>query len=356
MSAAPSGRWWHLAPILCTPLLLAGCATPEPPRAATGAQPPLLAERQAVMDDGHRLPLHRWGEPDKARALVLALHGFNDYGNAFAGLGERLAAAGVLTYAVDQRGFGAGAGPGRWAGEERMTADLVELAALLRERHPGLPLYVLGESMGGAVVMATPRIAGLADGLVLIAPAVWSRETMHPLQRFVLALAAYGLPSLKLTGRGLDIRPSDNIPMLRQFSADPLVIKETRVDALWGLTNLMDQAAAAAPGLAPPALILYGEHDQIIPRRAFCAMLATLPPAEPAIRVVLYRDGWHMLTRDLQGERVMSDIAAWVNDQRAALPSGEEAPPGSERMARHCRDAEPLRAALRQGSADRSSD
>ena len=331
-----AASWRRFAPILCAPLLLAACATPTPPQATRGAQPPQLAEQQAVMDDGYRLPLRRWGEPDDARALVLALHGFNDYGKAFAGLGEALARRRVLTYAVDQRGFGAGRERGRWGGEGRMTADLVRLAALLRQRHPDLPLYVVGESMGGAVVMATPGIGFLADGLVLIAPAVWSRETMHPLQRLALAVTAYTLPSLKVSGRGLEIRPSDNSPMLRRFSADPLVIKETRVDALWGLTNLMDQAAAAAPRLPAPALILYGKQDQIIPRRAFCAMLATLPTEVPEIRVALYRNGWHMLTRDLRGERVIADIADWIADQQAPRPSGEEAPLGGERLPDFC--------------------
>jgi len=289
------------------------------------------------MDDGRRLPLRRWGAPDKARAVVLALHGFNDYGNAFAGVGEHLATKRVLTYAVDQRGFGESQAAGRWAGEDRMTDDLRQLAGLLRKRHPDLPLFVIGESMGGAVVLATPAIAALADGVILIAPAVWARDTMHPLQRLALAITAHGLPGLKVSGRGLDIRPSDNVPMLRRFSADPLVIKETRVDALWGLTNLMDRAAEAAPGLARPALLLYGEHDQIIPKGAFCTMLARLPPATDEIRLALYADGWHMLTRDLQGERVIADIAAWISDQRGALPSGAQTPLGSERIKGFCR-------------------
>jgi alpha-beta hydrolase superfamily lysophospholipase len=123
--------------------------------------------------------------------------------------------------------------------------------------------------------------------------------------------------------------------MLRAFGADPLVIKETRVDALWGVTNLMDRAAAAAPRLPPPALLLYGEKDQIIPKAAFCAALRELP-REPGLRLVLYPEGWHMLTRDLQGRQVMEDIAAWLLDRDAPLPSGEEAAPDSRRLARFC--------------------
>lgn len=324
----------------CLPALalVIGCASPQIQETAAAADPARLGRDTAIMADGYRLPLRRWGDTEAPRALVLAVHGFNDYGNAFAELGPHLAAGGVLTYAYDQRGFGATAQRGRWAGEDRMVADLAAVSRLLHQRHPGTPLFLLGESMGGALVMAAAAGSRrTADGIVLIAPAVWSRDTMNPLQSLLLRAAAHSLPWLELTGKGLDIWPSDNLAMLRAYSADPLIIKGTRVDALWGVTNVMDRAMAAAPGLPGPALLLYGENDKIIPRKAFCALLGRLPAARRDIRILLYRDGWHMLTRDLQGRRVMTDIAAWLADVEAPLPSGEEVDSGSHRLARLCR-------------------
>ncbi len=315
-------------------LLAAGCAGPRPSETAIGSQPPRLAPEEAVMDDGYRLPLRVWGNDRHPRALVLALHGFNDYGKAFAGLGPYLAEHGILTYAYDQRGFGADEQAGRWAGTARMAADLRAVTDLLRKRHPNTPLYLLGESMGGALVMASDTAAG-ADGIVLVAPAVWSRDTMNPVQRLALWIAIHTVPWLELTGEGLDIHPSDNLEMLRAFRGDPLVIKETRVDALWGITNLMDSAAGAAHRLPARTLLLYGEKDEIIPKNAFCEMVKNLPQ-DPGPRIVLYARGWHMLTRDLQGERVMADIARWLLDQEAALPSNEEASGRAARMARFC--------------------
>ncbi|MGE5155305.1 MAG: lysophospholipase [Bdellovibrio bacteriovorus] len=297
------------------PWALAPTETPEVPR---------LGSEAAVMDDGYRLPLRRWGDPSRARGLVLALHGFNDYGSAFAGLGDYLGAQDRLVYAVDQRGFGTTAQRGRWPGEDRLVSDLLALVDLLRERHPGLPITLVGESMGGAVLLAAaPRLRGI-QGLVLIAPAVWSRDTMPGYQRLLLAAAVRTFPGLELTGRGLGIRPTDNDPFWRSYSADPLVIKATRVDALWGVANLMDQAARSSPPPDIPVLLLYGEHDQIIPKGAFCAWLRRIDERQSGLRLVLYDKGWHMLTRDRQGAWVLADIAAWIQDPTAPLASGQE--------------------------------
>ena len=321
---------------LLVPMLISGCASPRLQESDAESGRARLDDGMAIMADGYRLPLRRWGDSQRPRALVLALHGFNDYGNAFADLGPYLASRGFLTYAYDQRGFGATTQRGRWGGTGRMIADLAALSGLLRERYPRIPVYLLGESMGGAVILAATTAAEGADGIVLVAPAVWSRDTMNPIQSLALEVAAHTIPWLELTSSGLEIWPSDNLDMLRAHSADPLVIKETRVDALWGVTNIMDQAMAKAGGLRGPALLLYGENDQIIPPDAFCKLLDLIPEDRRGIRVLLYRQGWHMLTRDLQGERVMADIAAWLANQDIGLPSGEEVRAGSPRLERFC--------------------
>lgn len=297
------------------------------------------------MPDGYRLPIRRWYGATKPEVVALGLHGFNDYGRAFAPIGKDLAENGITTYAVDQRGFGGTWKAGQWHGSARLQADLRTLIRLLRARYPQARLVVIGESMGAAVALAASRQSPLdIDGLILIGPAVWSRATMPWYQRLALGIAARTLPALKLTGEGVPIEPSDNRPMLRAMSQDPLVIKATRIDALWGVTNLMDQAASwpdtDRPDAQPPALILYGERDSIIPPRAFCRFIARTPDDDQT-RLVLYADGWHMLPRDLQGDQVRRDILSWVRDPTAPLPSGEEVGRDRARLYRFCQGAAP---------------
>ena len=208
---------------------------------------------------------------------------------------------------------------------ETLSADLKAFTQLVRRRHPDTPLYLLGDSMGGAVAMVTlARHRRIADGAVLVAPAVWGRRHMNLFQRALLWVVARTMPWLTLTGEGLEIRPSDNLPMLRALSRDPKVIKRTRVDAIEGLVDLMDAAFAAAPALEGKFLLLYGRRDEIIPAEPSFEVLAQLR-ARTAARAAIYDRGYHMLLRDLAAETAWKDIAAWIDDAQAPLPSGAEA-------------------------------
>jgi acylglycerol lipase len=329
------GRSWRQAAAkavaVATVLVLLSAVVACAPKVQTSLnahQPPRLTKTHAVMRDGAKLPLTRWLPAKPPVVAVVALHGFNDHSGAFDDLGPSLASAGVAVYAYDQRGFGGAPGRGIWAGAAAMGEDLAEVVHLVRARHPDIPVHALGESMGGAVIMAAlagdarPRI----DGAVLSAPAVWGRATMPSWQSGVLTTAVRAFPAIRLRPQGIKITPSDNIKMLRALGRDPRFIKETRIDALSGLVDLMDRALQAARTLRAPLLVLYGERDEIVPRVPTCLMLSRLPSPRSGRRwrAVLYPNGYHMLFRDLAGDLVTQDIAAWLVDPAAPVPSGHE--------------------------------
>jgi acylglycerol lipase len=331
------GWVWLMAAILlsagCAPTTdeaarLAGIGTP---RAAPEPKPmPRFSGTDYVAADGQVLPLRKWLPHGEVKGVILALHGFNDYNNAFEDAGDAWAKRGIATYAYDQRGFGAAPERGFWPGRAALAADAATAAQILRRMHPGVPLYILGDSMGGAVaVVAMTRESGTpapdVDGVILTAPAVWGRATMELLPRLVLWAGARLMPGLTLTGRGLKIKPSDNIEMLRALSRDPLVIKATRVDTIYGLVDLMDAALDSAPFLDVPMLVMYGGKDEIVPKEPIRRFVASLPPeCRRRARFAWYQDGYHMLLRDLEGPVVIADIASWVLAPAGLLPSGAD--------------------------------
>lgn len=317
-----------LAAVAVMLLLTPACAPLQAP-AGPDVATPRLEGQDLTAPDGARLPMRAWlPESAEPAAVVVALHGFNDYSEFFDGPGRFLARRGIASYAYDQRGFGGSPNRGLWAGSETMAGDARAAVTAVRARHPGTPVYLFGESMGGAVVMtlmadpAPPQV----EGIILSAPAVWGRSAMPWYQVAVLWMAVRAFPEHRLTGSGLGIRASDNTPMLAALGRDPQVIKATRVAAVWGLVNLMDEAMASTPHVNARRLILYGEHDQLIPPGAIGGMLSQLPTDDPGRqRFALYPEGWHMLTRDLQAEVVWRDIAAWIFDPSLPLPSGADA-------------------------------
>jgi acylglycerol lipase len=154
--------------------VLAGACAPVVAPRGTAPQEPRLSATRVVMADGTALPLTRWLPAGQPRAVVLGLHGINDYANAFAIAGAAWAQQGIATYAYDQRGFGAAPERGLWPGTDALVDDAATALALLRARHSGVPVFVAGESMGAAVILAAAGRGLLhdVDGAVLLAPAV----------------------------------------------------------------------------------------------------------------------------------------------------------------------------------------
>jgi alpha-beta hydrolase superfamily lysophospholipase len=273
-----------------------------------------VAADRYITRDGLRLGLMHWDAKDP-KAVIVALHGMSDYSNAFAMPAPWWAKNGISTYAYDQRGFGRSPNTGIWGGDDVMCRDLSDFVGVIRARFPGLPVFVLGESMGGAVAMAAfaSKSPPKADGVILVSPAVWSRATMPLTYRVALWVTSHTLRWMSLSGNGLKLMPSDNYQMLLANGRDPLFQKSARADAIYGLVTLMDDAYNAPPRLDHlPLLYLYGGNDQIIPQGPTQKVVKELGPNATTKR---YPKGYHMLLRDLGAKPRWADIAEWIGEQ-----------------------------------------
>jgi alpha-beta hydrolase superfamily lysophospholipase len=313
-------------------LLLAGACAPVVIPAGPLVRAPMLSDDAVIAADGAVLPLRRFAPEGPPRAVLLALHGFNDHsGNFLTDSLEALKQGGLLVYAYDQRGFGRAPNRGYWAGAETLAADAAAAALLLRARHPGLPFYLLGESMGAAVAMlaSATEPPPPVDGYVLLTPALFGRSAMNPLLRGGLWLVAHTIPVLPFQGGVGGIVASDNEAALRRLGRDPLVIRNTRVDSAVGLVDLMDAAVAAMPaccrgaqGRPVPTLVLVGARDRVVPQHASRAALDRLLPGR--VRLGVYPSGFHLLLADRNREAVAQDVLAFITDPTAPLPSRAE--------------------------------
>ena len=287
------------------------------------------APHQIVMPDGTPLPLRRWGPApengESPRAVVLGVHGLNDHAGSFMATASALAAHDVAVYAWDQRGFGGSHQRGEWPGTNALVADARFASRVLRRRYPETPLYLMGISMGAAVVLLAadePRPPPV-DGTLLVGPAVWGAAVMPWYQRWALWIGERLAPDLAFNAQAIGIRPTDREVVLDRLANDPLWIRNTRVEVMGGVADLMDRALQTLPRFSgPTSLIQYGGKDEIIPPEAACAMFQRLPKGAPW-RAAVYPAGFHMLTRSGVANAVLGDIAAFIKDPDATLPSGQ---------------------------------
>jgi alpha-beta hydrolase superfamily lysophospholipase len=320
---------------------LAACAPVIQQAGAPGAAftGPRLEDDAFVSFDGARLGLRRWMPPSYADgeepwAVVIGLHGMNDYSQAFHLAGQAWAAQGIATYAYDQRGFGRSPQRGVWGGP-LMMEDLRVCAALVRARHPKAILAITGVSMGGAVAltaMASDR-PPQADRLVLASPAVWGWSTQPLPNKTSLWLLAHVDGKHVLTPPEWLVKrvtPTDNREELMGMSRDPQMIWGARIDTTYGIVSLME-AGYRSVGKSPvPTAYLYGAHDQIIPRNAAFPAAQHLNPEDVS---AYYPEGYHLLLVDHAAPRVWGDVASFLKDPTAPLPSAPPRIPAADRPA-----------------------
>ncbi|WP_300392918.1 alpha/beta hydrolase [Henriciella sp.] len=316
--------------LLAITLLLAACATPrmqtrlEP---ETPVQPSFSPDTNTFTSfDGAALGLTVWKadqpEPDY---VVVGLHGMNDYANAFHMAAPWLAERGVTTYAYDQRGFGRSVHRGIWPDPDLMRQDLRTAIKVAKANYPDTPLAVIGISMGGAVAMTvfgSDNPPEAVDRLILSGPGLRGWGAINSLYKASLWLSTHVRPAwIVRPPRGVKIEPSDNVEMLRRLWEDPLGLKDNRIDQVYGVVSLMEEAHQAATDLTPdiPTLLTYGAKDIVIPDAAMKRTVRTLPPH---VQTAFYENGYHMLLRDLQSEVVFADILAFLENPSSEPPSG----------------------------------
>lgn len=293
-------------------LLLPACAVKHD-RLGPLIQTPELQDSVYIAADGKRLALTTWAPNEEPLAIILGLHGFNDYRMAFELPAGYFAENGVLVLAYDQRGFGEDENAGYWAKKEALKHDVLAVLGLIREKYPGKQVFLLGESMGGAVALYALAGSEAADGLILIAPAVWGRTPLNFIYQPTLWLTAHIMPGKKFTGKNLDLVPSDNIDALMAMSRDPYIIKKTRIDAIYGLTRMMIRGMKSAPDIRVPTYLLYGENDEMVPAKMSRRLWNKLP-ADLKTRTI-FNNGYHLLLRDCDAGAVWQDVLGFVANQ-----------------------------------------
>jgi alpha-beta hydrolase superfamily lysophospholipase len=153
-----------------------------------------------------------------ARAQVIALHGFGLDKEAFRAVASNLNRSGIDVYAADARGFGAWRkSDSRAIDPEATVDDVAQLTSALKSRHPGCPVFALGESMGGIIALRlAEKFPNCTDGVICCDAGCKVEHQLYFLKR-----AATGCLTGKVDLSGLPNFCSEDVSVRQAWLQDP---------------------------------------------------------------------------------------------------------------------------------------
>ncbi|MPQ96401.1 alpha/beta fold hydrolase [Modestobacter sp. I12A-02628] len=256
-----------------------------------------------------------WTVPQPVGVVVL-VHGVHEHGGRYRHVAERLARSGYASYAADHPGHGRSAGArGDIGSMAAAVAGIEETVQLAGRRHPDVPVFVYGHSLGGLV--SVQYLTGSPDprvrGAVLSAPAL-DTSAATPLQRRVGPALSRLLPRVGVVQLEAEA-----------VSRDPEVVRAYRTDPLNHMGRLRARtgteimiAAAAAPerlrSLTMPLLVLHGSADRLMPTAASEVVRDAAGSAE--VTLLVYEGLYHEPHNEPEQERVLDDVVAWLDAHR----------------------------------------
>jgi len=262
--------------------------------------------------DGLRLFENRWLPEGDPVGVVIVVHGIIEHGGRYADVAAELNRHGYAVYAMDLRGHGRSEG-------ERVSirsfdehlADLEVFLDRVRAREPRRPLFLLGHSMGGAVValLALTRRPAVR-GLILSAPAIKVGRGVAPILRRVAAFVSLVFPGLRLVQMGFRMLSRDP-EVVAQFKNDPLVFHgrfpvRTGAEILRAAGRIRDRMEA----IDLPLLILHGTRDIVTDPEGSRELHARARSTDKTLK--LYEGLYHDLLREPEKEQITADLIEWL--------------------------------------------
>jgi acylglycerol lipase len=250
-------------------------------------------------------------EPAAPRAALVLVHGLGDHAARYDEFCAVAAARGIATWAVDLRGHGRSDGQrGHAARFDDLLADVDTAVAHAAHRQPSLPLFILGQSMGGLVVLRWLQERPAPRGAIICSP--WLRTAM-PVARWKLALApVLGtlLPRLPFPN-GID--PGDltrDASRVERYRNDPLVHGRITPALYAAVTGAMEQVQKDAYRLRLPLLFMLGGADPVVDTPTTVALTRRLAAANVTLHLL---DGHlHELLNETDRDATASTIIDWL--------------------------------------------
>jgi alpha-beta hydrolase superfamily lysophospholipase len=262
---------------------------------------------------GLKIATRSWRPDEAVRGIVLLIHGFNSHSGYMVWPAEQFCSKGFAAYALDLRGRGKSEGERFYVEKfSDWLEDVDSLAAIARSENPGVPVYVLGHSVGGVIASSyvfehQTEIAGL------ICESFALDVGLPQIAQLALEGASYLIPHLPVYSLKNEIFSRDPA-VVSAMNNDPLIANEkqpaeTASEVLKAAARLKDNM----PNLKVPVFIIHGTADEATRPEGSQYFYDNVGSEDKTLK--LYEGGYHDLLNDIDKETVMADILAWVTER-----------------------------------------
>jgi acylglycerol lipase len=283
--------------------------------------------------DARQLMYRTWGPSDgSARAVIVGVPGWNGTAGDMEPLGRYLARRDICSYSTGVRGQHGDLSAARERSKGHIDdgrlweRDFSEFVEWVQRRHPGIPLFLYGQSMGSLVAMLVLSEASRSGqirpaGIILHSPAV---------------AMIYASPVLRLgVGQLRSFKPRGLLFKLGLISGEkPALTNNPKFDRYWGLSRdrvrpgfswaffdetlkLGARARTAATSMEVPVIVLTGDKDPIgtagIGQRGFARFMRSIPAQQKERQ--RFADGYHDLIHDSNRADAVQRIGDWLDRQ-----------------------------------------
>ncbi len=253
-----------------------------------------------------------WMPDTPVRAVVVLAHGYGEHARRYDHVAQRFGEAGLAMYALDHRGHGrAGGKRVRVRHIKEFVSDYRTLVLTARKENPGLPIVVLGHSMGGGIAFAY-GVAHPAeyDLMVLSGPALAAHKSVSKFKAVLGKTVGSILPDLPIEKIEAAMVSRDP-QVVADYESDPLVYRG-KVPAGIGKALLVvgETMERKAPGITAPLLVVHGEDDQLIPVEGSRRLVACIGSTDVELKV--YPELYHEVFNEPERDRVLEDVTTWI--------------------------------------------
>jgi len=255
-----------------------------------------------------------WYPSDQPKAVVVGVHGHGDHSGGLRNIVQHLVSKGYAWYGLDLRGHGRSHGRrGHIQSWTDYRGDLHTFVTMVREREPGLPIFLIGHSLGGLISLeySIHYPEGLSGITIICPPLSFSR--FSPLMAQIIKVFSRIKPDYVTKQKSHYTKLTRDAEIIKSLAADPLRHEEMTVRLANEIFKMQIWMQDHARDLKVPFLMLQGLADLITPPEGTHQFFCAVPYSNKEYRE--YEETPHRPFDDINRAEVLVHISGWLDAQ-----------------------------------------